>query len=293
MAIFAFIGALSLSVVVFEFGSALTDGQWRSPDRLTVQTDTGDDPLPQASTWQALLINVLPSRFHPGKASTLPNVIELLRRAGYPYESTGAFYVSAIRDFTMFLVVGILVAGSLTTLDVGPFAPLFAVPFIIIGLRRPYSRLRKLAEKRAEAFRANMLLGLSAFSAFRDASVSVQDALRYTAKLGGPFCNLLGFLVARMEVESFEDAIDTAEAHLPDPDDVEAQLFFQDLLDHFIRSRPLNEGIKALRDTVRRQTVERTEERASIVKRRAGLFGVLAVMGLLVAFLLPAFMGGF
>lgn len=292
MAALAFLGALSISVLVFELSSGILDRSG-SPGRLTVWVDNQDnDPLPRPSTWQGLLMVVLPSRFHPQRANTIPDVVDLLRRAGYPYRSTGEFYVSAMRDFTLFLVLGLVTAGALAAQGLITMAPFVAIPFIIVGLRRPYKRIRQQAEKRAEAFRNNMLLGLSTFGAFLDAGTSVQEALRYTAKLGGPFCNLLSFLVARMEVESFEDSIETAEAHVPDPDDLEAKLFFRDLRDHFVRSRPLGPGIRALRDTVRQQAVERTEERASVVKRQAGLFGVLAVVGLLAAFLMPTFLGG-
>jgi hypothetical protein len=120
----------------------------------------------------------------------------------------------------------------------------------------------------------------------------VQEALRRTASIGGPFNNLLGMLVARMKVEGFEKALETARAHLPDPADMEAQLFLQDLEDFFVRGRPILESVQALRGAAHRGMAEATEARAALVRQRSSLYGILAVLGLLF-FLIGPLLSGF
>lgn len=44
-------------------------------------------PIKRRSTWEALLIAVLPGRFDPDQAKNMSDVISLLRRAGYPYDT--------------------------------------------------------------------------------------------------------------------------------------------------------------------------------------------------------------
>ncbi len=144
-------------------------------------------------------------------------MISLLRRAGYPYDTPGEFYAVAIRDFSTFLLVGGLLAGAMAALNMLMAAPVIALIFIFLGLRRPYVRIRGMAKKRAESLRNNMLIGLSVLSSLLSSGVGVQEALRRASTVGGPFCNLLGLLVARMEVEDFTKAIDVTRAHLPDP----------------------------------------------------------------------------
>jgi hypothetical protein len=136
------------------------------------------------------------------------DVISLLRWAGYPYDTPGEFYAVAIRDFSTFLLVGGMLAGALAAMDVIAVAPVIAMIFIFLSLRRPYVRLKALAKKRAESLRNNMLIGLSVLSSLLSSGVGVQEALRRASTVGGPFCNLLGLLVARMEVEDFTKAIE-------------------------------------------------------------------------------------
>ncbi len=118
----------------------------------------------------------------------------------------------------------------------------------------------------------------------------MQEALRRTALGGGPFCNLLGLLVARMEVEDFSKAIEVTRAHLPDLTDVEANLFLRDIQDFFANNRPVLASVQGLQEAVHRSVVELTEARAALVRQRSGLFGVLAVVGLVLAIIAP-FMG--
>jgi Flp pilus assembly protein TadB len=233
----------------------------------------------------------LPGRFDPNQARNSADVISLLRRAGYPYDTPGEFYAVAMRDFSLFLAVGGLLAGALAAMNVIMVAPVIAMIFIILGLRRPYVRMKTLAKKRAESLRNNMLIGLSVLSSLLSSGVGVQEALRRASTVGGPFCNLLGLLVARMEVEDFTKAIEVTRAHLPDPTDVEANLFLRDIQDFFANNRPVLSSVQGLQESVHRSVVELTEARAALVRQRAGLFGVMAVLGLVLAIIAP-FLGG-
>jgi hypothetical protein len=246
--------------------------------------------MKRRSTWEALLVAILPGRFDPEQARNMTDVISLLRRAGYPYDTPGEFYAVAMRDFSLYLAVGGLLAGALAALNVLAAAPVIALIFVVLGLRRPYVRLKTLAKKRAEALRNNMLIGLSVLSALLSSGVGVQEALRRASSVGGPFCNLLGLLVARMEVDDFTKAVEVTRAHLPDLSDVEANLFLRDIHDFFANNRPVLSSIQGLQESVHRTVVELTESRAALVRQRAGLFGVMAVMGLVLAIILP-FMG--
>jgi hypothetical protein len=289
MTFLTFLGALAVSVLVFElltaFQSALAVF---GANRLST---VGESATPRRSTWEALLLAILPGRFNPQAAQNLADVISLLRRAGYPYDTPGEFYAAAMRDFSIFLGVGGLLAGALAAMDLALVAPFVALIFAFLGLRRPYVRLKALARKRAEAMRSNMLIGLSVLSALLSSGVGVQEALRRAASVGGPFCNLLGLLVARMEVEDFGKAVEVTRAHLPDVGDVEVNLFLRDIYDFFANNRPVLSSVQGLQEAVHRSVVELTESRAALVRQRAGLFGVLAVVGLILAIIAP-FMGG-
>ena len=289
MTLLAFLGALSLSVTGFELLSVFqfAFGTF-GPNRL--MNFQFSRPTKKRSTWDALLIAVLPGRFDPEQAKTIADVISMLRRAGYPYDTPGEFYAVAIRDFTIFLAVGGLLAGALAAANIIAVAPVIALIFVFLGLRRPYVRLRTLAKKRAESLRNNMLIGLSVLSSLLSSGVGVQEALRRTSTVGGPFCNLLGLLVARMEVDDFAKAIEITRAHLPDPSDVEANLFLRDIYDFFANNRPVLSSVQGLQESVHRSVVESTEARAALVRQRAGLFGVMAVLGLVLAIIAP-FMG--
>ena len=286
MTFFAFLGALSLSILTFELMSVFqTAFSTFGGNRLMNVHTTASTK--RRSTWEALLVAILPGRFDPDQARNMADVISLLRRAGYPYDTPGEFYAVAIRDFSIFLAVGGLLAGALAALNMIAVAPLIALIFIFLGLRRPYVRLKTLAKKRAESLRNNMLIGLSVSSALLSSGVGVQEALRRTSTVGGPFCNLLGLLVARMEVEDFTKAVEVTRAHLPDPADVEANLFLRDIYDFFANNRPVLSSVQGLQESVHRSVVEATEARAALVRQRAGLFGVMAVLGLVLAIIAP------
>jgi hypothetical protein len=220
-------------------------------------------------------------------AKNVVDVVGLLRRAGYPYNTPGVFYAVSVRTFSVYLAVGGLLAGVMFTLEMGMAGIMLAAIFIILGLRRPYARLKSLAKRRAEAMRNNMLTGLAMLNSLLTSGVGVQEALRRVAGVGGPFCNLLGLLIARMEVDDFARAIETTRAHLPDPGDVEANLFLRDVEDFFVHNRPLSSSVHALQEAVHRNVVENTEARAALVRQRSGLFGVLAVVGLVFSIIAP------
>jgi hypothetical protein len=287
MTFFAFLGALSLSVLAFELLSVFQNAfSVFGSNRLVTHTSS----TTRRSTWDALLVAMLPGRFDPNNARNMSDVISLLRRAGYPYDTPGEFYAAAIRDFSLYLFVGGMLAGAMATMGMIPAAPMIASIFIFLGLRRPYVRLKILAGKRAEGLRNNMLIGLSVLSSLLSSGVGVQEALRRASTVGGPFCNLLGLLVARMEVEDFNKAIEVTRAHLPDATDVEANLFLRDIYDFFANNRPVLSSVLGLQESVHRAVVEMTEARAALVRQRSGLFGVLAVVGLVLAIIAP-FMG--
>ncbi len=286
MTLLAFLGALSLSVLAFELLSTFQNAlSVFGSNRLTSLSTTASSK--RRLTWEALLVAILPGRFDPEQAKNMTDVISLLRRAGYPYDTPGEFYAVAMRDFSMYLAVGGMLAGALAALNMIAVAPFVAFIFIFLGLRRPYVRLKTLAKRRAESLRNNMLIGLSVLSALLSSGVGVQEALRRASAVGGPFCNLLGLLVARMEVDDFTKAVDVTRAHLPDPNDVEANLFLRDIYDFFANNRPVLSSVQGLQESVHRTVVELTEARAALVRQRAGLFGVLAVVGLVLSILAP------
>jgi hypothetical protein len=157
-----------------------------------------------------------------------------------------------------------------------------------MGLTRPYANLRTLAKKRAEALRNNMLIGLSVLESLLAAGQDVQESMRTASQVGGPFCNLMALLVARMEIDKqVVEAIEITRAHIPDPDDVDMQLFLQDIYDRFVHGRPILSSITALRVAVHRNILEATEKRTSVVLQRTSLLGIFAIVGLILAIILP------
>ena len=84
MTFFAFLGALSLSVLAFELISAFQGAVSLFGSNRLISTGTASTQ--RRSTWEALLVAVLPGRFDPEKAKNTADVVSLLRRAGYPYD---------------------------------------------------------------------------------------------------------------------------------------------------------------------------------------------------------------
>jgi len=296
MTFLAFLAALSLAVLAFELASALqtTLSIFGGHGRLAgARVENANQPaMRRRSTWEGLLLAVFPARFDVSQVKDAAKVTNLLRRAGYPYDTPGEFYAAAMRMFSIYLAIGGLLAGAMVFLNAPLAAPVLVLIFVFLGLRKPYVRLRMLAKKRAEAMHGNMLIGLATLNSLLSAGMGAQEALRRTASIGGPFCNLLGLLVARMEIEDFGKAIEVVRAHLPDLSDIESELFLRDIEDFFVHNRPLGSGIRALQESMHRSIVEATQSRAALVRQRSGLFGVLAVLGLIFSMISP-FLGGF
>ncbi len=71
---------------------------------------------------------------------------------------------------------------------------------------------------------------------------------------------------------------------------IKSRLFLRDIYDFIANNCPVLSSVQGLQESVHRTVVEATEARAALVRQRAGLFGVLAVVGLVLAILAP-FMG--
>ena len=290
MNFFIFVAALFFTVATHELiglFQVLLNGRRSKVIHFAVVDDGINVPTRRASTTiEAILLAVLPNRFDPNVAKTT-DIMDLLRRSGYYYINPGEFFAAAIRDFSQYLLVGAGLAVALVILDM----PIAAIPilviYILLGLRRPYTRLKKIAKKREDAMKNNMLLGLSVLESLLSVSTSAQQAFTQTAQIGGPFCNLLALLSAQISKLPPEDAVAVVKAHLPNPRDVEANLFLNDVLAYFKESRRILSGVKALRHSVHRLVLDATEERAALVRQRANLFGIFAIVGLLFALILP------
>lgn len=290
MNFFIFLAALFFTVAVYELINlfmVLWNG--RRSDIIRVPVPSNNDNLPEQrfrTVLDAILLAVLPKRFDPNVAD-VTDIMALLRRSGYYYANPGEFFAAAIRDFSQYLVVGTGLAVALVILGM----PIAAIPiltiYIILGLRRPYTRLKKIAKKREDAMKNNMLLGLSVLESLLSVSTSAQQAFTQTAQIGGPFCNLLALLSAQISKMPPEDAVAVVRAHLPNSRDVEANLFLNDVLAYFKESRRILSGVTALRHSVHRLVLDATEERAALVRQRANLFGIFAIVGLLFALILP------
>ena len=286
-----FLGALAAAVAVFELCDGLLLANQSRPGRLQGLAAGPDDPeypARRTSAWTAVLVLLLPARFGPGKPGGGRDVVDLLRRAGYPYATTGEFYAAAIRIFSVFLLLAGVSAGVVMAAGAGLWTAVGAAGILILlGLRWPHARLRGAVRRRAAAFKNSTLTGLALLNALLSAGVSVQESLRRCAGIGGPFPNLLGLLVAQMEVAPFNRAVEVVEGHLPDPRDVEAGLFLRAVRDFYNHNRPLLPSVQGLQAAVHREMVEATEARAALVRQRSGLFGVLAVLGLVITIIAP------
>lgn len=290
MTFFAFVAALALAILVHEIVLAIQTavvGRWNNPLSTPVMTHSDLPGQRRGTTLEAILLAVFPKRFDERQATNITDVVGLLRRSGYVYATPGEFYAAAIRDFSQFLLVGMILAVGLVILDM----PVAAVPilaiYIVLGLRRPYSRLKTAAKKREFAMKNNMLLGLSVLESLLTVSTGSQTAFAETAKIGGPFCNLLALLSVQIEKGGPDRAVEVVTAHLPNPNDIEANLFLADVLAYYKEMRPILSSVSALRESVHRLVLDATEERAALVRQRANLFGIFSVLGLLLALIAP------
>ena len=70
----------------------------------------------RCSTWEAILIALFPKHFDSDQAKDMLGVVALIRRAGYPYNIPGEFYVAAISKLWDFDKAEINVHYNVTTL---------------------------------------------------------------------------------------------------------------------------------------------------------------------------------
>ncbi|HUF37150.1 MAG TPA: hypothetical protein VMN57_01395 [Anaerolineales bacterium] len=287
----AYLGALAAAAFIFELLDGLAAARGRTGRLQGVADGRGsgaEAPARRASAWTAALVLLFPGRFGPGSERAGAGLVELLRRGGYPYATTGEYYAAALRTFSVCLLLAGVSAGLVFSAGAGLGAAVAAAGlFVVLGLRLPGARLRGAVRRRAAAFKNSALSGLALLNALLSAGVSVQESLRRCAGVGGPFPNLMGLLVAQMEAAPFNRAIEVVEAHLPDPQDVEAALFLRAVKDFYNHNRPLLPSVGALQAAVHREMVEATEARAALVRQRSGLFGVLAVLGLVITIIAP------
>lgn len=287
MLLAAFVGAVALMVITYEilssrrrnFATSALDGYQVATKEM--------EYVPQRSLLQAVAVAIFPGWLTDKNKKRAETVVDLLRRSGYAFRTPGDFYAYAIRVFTQNMIIGGVLAAVCVFAEIPEAAPFVAGIMIFDGLRKPYKRLEKLAKQRAKAFRNNMMSGLSTLKSLLEAGVGVQEAMRRTAEVGGPFCNFLLLIVSRMELDQLSEALETARKHLPDPNDVEANMFLTDLEAYFISNRPLLPAVSALQKNMHRMIVEETEMRAALVKQRASLFGIIAVIGMLLTLILP------
>lgn len=184
---FTFIASLAASLVAFEVLTFL-QGPKRRVNILDGAIVEGSELALRKprSALDAILVAVFPERFDPGKAKNYTDVVTLLKRAGYPYDTPGDFYVSAIRDFGLFLIVGAGVATAMAIADMTLAGVGLAFIFLFLGLRRPYTRLKTIAKKRAEGMKTNMLIGLTVLKTLITSGVSPVEAAKNLQKIGGP-----------------------------------------------------------------------------------------------------------
>ena len=131
-----FVGAVAAAILIFDLMNALTQSALGGRDWLNFGPSRDVDrtlAVKKRSSLDAILIAVWPERFDPDRAASIPDVVDLLRRAGYPYETPGEFYAAAVRDFAMFLIVGAALAAIMTIFDMGFVGPIIAAVFHLSG----------------------------------------------------------------------------------------------------------------------------------------------------------------
>ncbi len=294
MPFLAFLAAVLVTVGLYDLLSMFWGRRRLTEDRLRIVVlgEAEEEGLHgPPSSWMAVFGGFLPRFFDEKRMLRRADVIALIRRAGYtPYATPGEFYAAWLASLAQGLLLALFGGVFIVSAGLPVLAVIYGAMVVLAFHRRPFVRLRQAVQRRADLMRQNMLLGLTQLSVFLEAGMGVQEALRRVGQLGGPFCNLLAFFVARLEVEDVTRALQRLEEHLPDPTDVNMRLFLQDLEGYFLRQRPLTRAVQALRDAVRREIKNATLARAARVKRRAGLYGILAVLGMLISGVLPEFL---
>jgi hypothetical protein len=103
-----FIAAVAVAALAFETMTAMTEsamGRGRLADFCTAEGIEIASSR-RRSSLDAILLAIWPERFDPSTAKNMLDVVDMLRRAGYPYETPCEFYAAAIRDFIIYLIVG-------------------------------------------------------------------------------------------------------------------------------------------------------------------------------------------
>lgn len=291
---FGLLSGLGLAALGFELFSAR-----RRRRRLGLKPPSAAPAgAPRRGLLGAVLAVLWPARFDPARAPG--DLAARLRRSGYYYPTVGDYYAARVRDFGLAFVVGIFLPGALAAnfgLPAGLVAAPLALLFAVYGARRTDGRLRRVTARRAEALPFGMLPVLVVFRSLLAAGVDYQEALRRAAA-AAPEGAVFAWVVRRLlrvleETGELRLALAEAEADLPDPADPHARGFLRALALHGERGYGLLEPTDAVIRSLSRELVERTEARAAVIRQRAGLFGVFAVLGMVFSVVAPALLGGF
>ena len=291
----AFIVAVCAATFVFGVASMIRSTKTvvaRQTNEPQLQSEL-TEPLGR-NALEALLVGLLPSRFNPNHAKNHESVTVLIKRSGYYYKTVGEFYAAAVGDFVKFLLLAVFIAGLMTMMNMMVFGVALAAVFVYAGLRAPYDRLKGLAKKRAEALHNNMMVALTVMEAMLTAGANAQTAIEKASRIGGPFCGVLSIFVKELagNTNNADQATDEALKYLPDPNDMDAVLLLEALRQNMKGARPkFLQALRATREEVFRTIVGSTEERAAKVQSQANVFGIFAVIGILVTILLPYVIG--
>jgi len=292
---FAFIFAVAMSVLVMEIFSPLIFGEKRSEaqertDDVKVKDDSNTETkIYKHNTLEALVLVFWPSRFDPNRASDRETVDGLLRRSGYYYSTVGEFYAAALRDFVLFLVVGVVMAGLMAMMKMAPLGLLMAALLIYNGLRWPYGRLKNIAKQRAEAVQNNMLIAMTIMESLSAVGKTAQEGAQCAAQLGGPFCAVLNSYLASlaMKPEDPDEAMEKAKSYLPDINNLDAVLFLDAIKDSEKARGRFLDIVHAARIEAQRKILNGSAARASSIQQKAVLYGFMSAVGMVATLVLP------
>jgi Flp pilus assembly protein TadB len=293
----AFVGAVAIGIFVFEIlnlvlGRRGRDTRNEAQIRLDSMPASEDQEAKvyKRNTLESLVVALWPSRFDPNRARDRDSVESLLRRSGYYYKTVGEFYAAALRDFVMFLVLGVVFIFLMSLMNFTLVGVIMAAALIYNGLRWPYGRLRSVAKQRADALQNNMLVGLSVMEAVTSAGKDISQATKVAAGVGGPFCAILGYynFMVTKGGNKVDTALDAAKTFLPDPNNLDAVLFLDTLKDIATGEQArLVQVIRAHRLETHRKILNAAEARASQVRSMSVLYGFLAAVGMILTLVLP------
>jgi len=293
----AFVFAIALCVFVFEILNSILVRKGADPrNEAQIRLDSMPAPEDQdtkvykRNTLESFILALWPSRFDPNAARDRETVESLLRRSGYYYKTVGEFYAAALRDFVMFLVVGVVMIILMSMMNMAVVGVVMAALLIYNGLRWPYGRLKNVAKQRADALQNNMLVGLSVIEAITSAGKGMDKATKVAAGVGGPFCAILGYYnyMVTKGGNNVETALEAAKTFLPDRNNLDAVLFLDTLKDISSGEQSrLVQVVRAHRLETHRKILNSAEERASKVRSRAVLYGFMAAVGMILTLVLP------